>query len=146
MKEIEREDEAARKGPTITATTTIAEDTTEKEPVVTPLMSYIINRYKSSSGRARNGKGSTGDGREKENRKRLQVIPEKPAIGKSAAEVSGTGKAAPGKRGRGSKKDEKNAKGKANITDTTSGDKQESGQPGVFKSVAFMISYASRNI
>lgn len=137
LKEIERQDEAAKKGPTITATTTIAEDPANKEPIVTPLMSYVINRYKSGSGRSRNGKGPSGDGREKENRKKLPAIPEKAAAGKSAPpDAPTTGKSAPAKRGRGSKRDEKNVKGKAGPTEATNTaqhqeKQQESSQTGV---------------
>eukprot|EP00892_Ulva_mutabilis_P006198 jgi/Ulvmu1/3950/UM018_0173.1 len=133
MSQMAKEDEAAKKGPTITATTTIAEDTSEQEPIVTPLMSYIINRYRSNSGRTRNGKGSSGDGREKENRKKLQAIPQKAGGGKATtAETPATGKAAPGKKGRGSKKDEKVAKGKANSSDAPAiaVDKQQESQSG----------------
>lgn len=149
LKDIQREDEAAKKGPAITATTTIVEETTETEPIITPLMSYVINRYKSSSGRARNGKGSSGDGREKENRKRMPAIPEKAAPSKSTpGDAATAGKAAPSKRGRGSKREDKSVKGKGTPAEAASASEkhQESSQTGVLRMKSICITLIFRTL
>jgi hypothetical protein len=102
LKEMEAEDVAASKGPTVTATTTI-EEQPEKPAIVTPLMQHVIDAHtpKPASSSRQRATREKRDRREKENHKRSQALPTiEEGQNRAAARDAGKGEAGHARTGK----------------------------------------------